>query len=158
MDALISLIDDHKFEMKEQLYINIMNCIMKAKVTMLRVTLHITNIHLDFDYHSNEIDICDEVKTETRIIRYKNHRNTHGLDKFMAKPFKPFRIYEHISEIDIEGLDGIFDTENHSIVVEGCDIDECDHDFKKVETNYLSHNIIYVTNVEEIIDEKETED
>jgi hypothetical protein len=153
MDKLLGLIDDHKHEMKEQLYIDIMNCIMMAKVSVLRVTLHITNIHLEADYHSNEIDICDTIKVVTRIIRYKNHRNTYGLDKFMAKPFKPFRI-EHVSDTDIEGLNGIFDTENHSIVLEGSDLDD-PSELVKIETHYDSYNIVYVTAVEEITADSE---
>ena len=148
MDELIAKLFDHKDEIKDNLYLELMNCVMKAKVSILRITLHITNISLEFDFSDTDIKIIDDPRTEQRIIRYKNHSNTHGLDKFMASPFKPFRLEEHISRDDIEGLDGLFDTEEHQFTVEGSDLD--DIEYKKISTTFSSLNIIYVIAVEEI--------
>ena len=156
MENLMSIVFDNKENMKEQLYIDIMNCIMKAKVSVLRVHFQIINVHLEFDYDDNEIELHDTVRYESRIIRYKNHADIDELNKFMLRPFKPFRLTQPY-RYEVEGLDGLFETEKHEIVVEGNDTTDTE-DWSQVKTNWKSRNIVIVLSVEEDLDKQALEE
>ena len=151
MEHLMSTLFEHKEEMKEQLYIELMNGIMKAHVKTLKIKVRMINVVLSFNYDTESIDTHSYDTKEYRIIRCQN--SSVYFEKFNAKPFKAFKLSDNIVSTDgdnIVGLDGLFETQEHDIVICGEDIDDPNEEVK-VKTSWESYKIVYVTKVEELV-------